>query len=223
MPNFDALRSAISGPLSYICRPKLPPPALCGCWPLGVNDLSDKSRYSGSFLSGGTASWNTSYSLPLIKPSSCPLTFNLGQGVSEAQDFAIEYMFLSTGPDTIGPTLTFGDFQLIAFRDSGGAGYMGRVRYGTTDYNITSLKWSMNVLNHIAFFRLSGTYYYALNGVVKTVAITFNPTTIVNSAAFTIQTGNYAGICNFRFCQAAVGTATAYPVPATLYTGYEPL
>ena len=44
MPNFDALRSAIIGPLAYICRPKEKPADLLCCFPLNDSAL-DVSRY----------------------------------------------------------------------------------------------------------------------------------------------------------------------------------
>lgn len=220
MPNFDALRSAIIGPLEYICRPKLPPSELCGCWPLGVNDTSDHSRYGGSFLAGGSVAWDQNYSLPIVATSAFPLTFNLGRGINVAQDFAAEFMFHSSSSyATI--QMTFGDFTLKTARDGGTNKQVFYAYFGTSYVKVGNL--TDTALNHICIYRKDGTLYGAANGAAAALNSSWSATGTVTSATISTASAVIQGACNARFCQTGVGNSSSFPVPATLYTGYEAL
>ena len=220
MPNFDALRSSILGPLEYICRPKLPPAELCGCWPLGVNDMADKSRYGGAFLAGGTAAWDQNYSLPIMATSAFPLTFSLGRGIDVSQDFAVEFMFHSSSPYAA-IQMTFGDFTLKIARDGGTNKLDFYAYFGTAYVNVGHL--TDIALNHVCIYRKNGVLYAAANGTAKALTASWSATGSVNSATISSTSSVIQGACNVRFCRTGVGTSSSFPVPASLFTGYEVL
>lgn len=210
MPNFDALRSAIIGPLEYICKPE-PPAELLALYTMD-GSLTDLSRYNGHF----TTTQGPVYSDdgPLGKSAlvcggfTHPATTN----------FSID--FFATVYKGTGINFSSGNWEGVT--PSGiiyDVGYGGRtiVRLlGKGEYLMTVM--SSDVTYHYAFTYDGSKLRCFKNGSLSlTIAGTMN-----TQSGITIPT-NLWKLSNLRVVGKVLGTSSSFPVPSTLYTGYEAL
>ena len=201
MPNFDALRSAIIGPLEYLCK-RQPPAELLGLWTL-QGSLNDLSRY-GRNLAGSPSYTNTD---PIYSNG-----FTFALNAISLQDFSFDFLVQSgnyrptsqwiyTNIWSFGVENYYGD--CLTFIDEEGTKLAGPV-YGYT---------------HIAVARKSGTVRFYKDGNKLASFESATPLTSIN-----MNFGSSGGkICNLRITSKGLGNASSFPVPQTLYTGYEVL
>lgn len=228
MANFDALRPAVVGPLSYLCKPA-PPVELLGCWPL-ISDYSDKSRYGNTASGGGSAyinvngftgapfdkCWGFQENLGLAR-ASLVLPFRLDLSMP----FSIDWIGYFSGVS--GCRLIFGNLN-FSYENGWGqaAGYPKGINWNGT--NIKSFIPYKDAQGHYAL-RYTGTtlYYYENGGVKQSVNVPLSG--IVTSMSTESDNTGYSGthIANFRVVQKALGSTSYYPVPSTPYTGFEAL
>lgn len=208
MPNFDALRPAVVGPLSYLCKPQKPADLL-GLWTFQGN-LDDLSRY------GHTLSSLSSYSFT---------TAGYGQAITNATgafpcsvsgDFSFEWI-ISAPPDgghqgfvvlnwDFRNAYNYGGNGLWYYSVGGGGGsYVGDI----TPYT---------AMMHVALVRRSTTLYVFINGIKKATIPSASGT--LGNISFNCTSQN---LQNVRLVGKALGTTTSYPVPSGIYTGYEAL
>lgn len=215
MPNFDALRTGNLGALSYICRPKLAPELLYGCWPLGSNDLTDKSRYGGSAVISN-ASWSDSYGL--MACTGTGMTFGSGRALDTTSDFSIEFMVAGTSSlSSARRSFTIGNYGISLSRENGNLFIDIKYNNGDKTWN----GFSLNTLTHIAMVRRESSFRFYVQGSLFSTQTSDIGISSFSSLSRTDCAGLY--ICNVRFVQKALGTSSYYPVPSTLYTGYETL
>lgn len=209
MPNFDALRPAVVGPLSYLCKPQKPADLL-GLWTFQGN-LDDLSRYGHNLSSLSSYSFTTA---------------GYGQAItnaigafpcSVAGDFSFEWIISGT-PEY------YGHQGLVVlnwdFRNQYDYGNNALYYYvvGTNTRTYIDNISPYTAMMHVALVRRSTTLYVFINGIKKTT---------ISSASGTL--GNisfdcsYQNLQNVRLIGKALGTTTSYPVPSGIYTGYEPL
>lgn len=230
MPNFDALRPAISGPLSYLCKPQKPT-SLLGCWPLAGGSFDDVSVYGGgSNLSSLTTSLNTSYGFPLIFVNSqITFYFSLGKSLDPTQDWSLDWTFLINGGYGAGALMSIGG---LVFNMTAAGWYSGFSLDlgGTSLYSTGNVIKPQNVLYHIAivYDSYAGKIRIFQNGSKQTeVQQSLSSMSEVGSLSSTLNvsygTNPSFGFSNVRVVQKCVGTDISYPTPTSLYTGYEAL
>jgi len=204
MPNFDAWRSAIIGPLEYICRPKEKPDELLACFPFN-GDLLDVSKYgcmyaaeSSSFTDGG----------PLGKYATLKGSFVHTTTTTFSIDFFANF----------GNGGSYGMVMPSSTLGSGGG------LYGTNNdtlLQMTNSNLYMNCGNstwkHYALTYNGTTLKAFANGALKiTATATLNLQSMITMV-------NATKISNLRVVGKVIGDGTTYPVPSTFYTGFEPL
>lgn len=221
MANFDSVRSAIIGPLEYICRPKLVKPCFLFTFDQTVNCLAGNGtisfsggseiRYSnltrawyGMFLFGGG---DSRYSI-----LSASTTDNVGE------EWSLEFFCdWYTGDVNAYCVLDFAGFQYKRTRNS-------LASFTFAGNNISLASHTYSALSHNAFVYTGGNLRIFENGSLidtKTLDLTSNPQSAIISSA---QIGNTGVIVsNLRLVPKALGTASTYPVPSGPYTGYEAL
>ena len=213
MANFDVLRSAIIGPMAYICRPK---PPLLGCWPLtSTTDKADVSTYGHNFTGTLSAATQTN-SLGKVIPASnstFPCTLDLGKPWSF--DFMVGINHAAGQSHPILATL--GNFMSYLDNEYGPACAMSFV--GT---DLGSAKTSIVYGGvHVGFSYDGSTVRRFVNGILNVSAsVSMSGTSSGLSMAF--SSGDLQCFGNLRIVQKCLGT-DSYPVPSTFYTGYETL
>ena len=122
MPNFDALRSAIIGPLSFLCRPKVMPAEVQGIWTLNdtLDDISPNHRnlsnavtYEDGYFAGTKSA----------KLNASALGFSLS-------DFTLDFLVYRSSADWYYTDIAIGDYNL--YTDASGGTYF-RLRENSND------------------------------------------------------------------------------------------
>lgn len=221
MANFDALRPAISGPLSYISMPKLPPAELLFC--CNFIDGIDLSRYAGSVVITGGAKDTTTYALPGIKngPS---VTISLGKEFKRDEPWSMDFIIGKTSSVSCQFATAGLYLQADATAYSPGGVWVDNSRIigrGAYESAEGMLQWG---------YRYDGAkvYYYCQGAVNGTGGIWTGTLSSASSNTASItppSTGGYGGytLIAARIIQKAIGTPSTYPTTNALYTGYEPL
>lgn len=209
MATFDALRTAVLGPLAFLAREIVKPDALLACFPLTTNIL-DVSKYGKIFAPSATPSF----------VEGGPF----GSYASIRGSFAHEL----AGQWSI-------DFY-ANFGSGSGNGYIQPS--SSTNYGIQGTSNEMKALCQIAPTNYSfapastGTWtHFAITYDGTTLKgytngnISFSATvTLKSQTSVTIGYGSsITQLCNLRVVGKVLGNGTTYPVPSTPYTGYEPL
>lgn len=224
MPNTDVIRSAIIGPIEYICRPKEKPAELLACYPLN-GSLADISNYGcGDVYTSQSTTYDTTSTPPSLQSSTAttkwnfyPTNFNL------AQPWSFEFWIDGAKNTTVSLGL---DFKIRAMSGDYAA-YVGFEIWSGTSRLARSNAMYLNVATpsweHHAFAYNGTTLYYYFNGVAKysyTTALSGNQELCTINESDTSYT---KAIANVRFVQKFIGTTSQYPVTATSFTGYEEL
>lgn len=213
MANFDALRSAIIGPLEYLCKPQ-PPIQLLGCWPIS-NSTKDVSRYghpittSLTYSSGGTITNGTK--------SDFQTNF---QTLDLSDDWSLDFHFYKGHARACCVFLQIGNLYLGQKNNEGvkkGVWWGGTDLGGDFGYDLQD--------GYQAFCKSGNTLYIYTNGakVASVSAASFTGTSAGMTVGFHHYSSYYAMIQNLRVIQKAIGTSTSYPVTTSLYTGFEPI
>lgn len=221
MANFDALRPATLGTLSYICKNHVVPAELTGLWQIGNGDYADKSRLNGGNFVGNTNFSTTSgFSFPMVTSSSTiKFSCAFGNTLVTSQDWTLEYYTYGYGGFTF--EMTMGPLYLQIRPASNGQDYYILTNSGTSLYTGFPVGNTQNSLGHFAYVYRSGSGLKIFrNGVV---ILTQTTTLSVNATTFSFAMSSGSGFSNLRVVQKALGTSTSYPVPTSLYTGYEAL
>lgn len=207
MPNFDALRPAVSGPLSFISRPKEKPAELLLLAPLQTDAL-DISRYKETILWTSPLTYDTGYMNYTMCHSTGAMTATVDADLT--QPFSWEcYLFDNNTKTAI---FQVGNLLIRGYQSGSGPAFYV-LKSGTgVKLQLTALTSAY----HVAFCNVGGTIYVYLNGS----AFTSTNSSGMGSATLSMQSGWF---CNVRFVKKALGTSTTYPVPTSLYTGYEAL
>lgn len=209
MPNFDALRPAVLGPLAFMAREIVKPDALLACFPLST-DILDVSKYGRIFA-----------------PSATP-SFVEGGPFGSYASIRGSFSHKLAGQWSI-------DFY-ANFGNDAGNGYI--LPSSSTNYGIKGSSSDLKVLCQIA----PTNYWFAPSstGTWTHFAITYDGTTfkgytngnvsfsatatLKSQTSVTIGYGSGStNLCNLRVVGKVLGNGTLYPVPSTLYTGYEVL
>lgn len=202
MPNFDALRSAVVGPLSYLCKPQKPE-ELLGLWTLQGN-LGDLSRYDRKLNAMNAPTYSSGgYGL-------CASMASAVVSIPVSGNFSLEFIGLPVTSFFIGT---------YEFRYGNGYGnwwlYVYNGSSQVTNKNLTEGGGTDNLYSHCAMCRIGSTLYFSYNGTVKHSMSFSNDLTSLSITSPAIQ--------NVRLVSKALGTSSSYPVPSNLYTGFEPL
>lgn len=230
MANFDALRSAIIGPLEYICKPS-PPAELIGCWPLMTG--GDKSRYGGTVYPPASATAITTKSNGTTLPytairvdANSSISYYLGQSLDMSQDWSLDYFDVRYTGDSYTHCITsIGSLTATTYEPgvSTNGIYFNSTRVCAMDNDFFVA---------LPYFHFAMVYRSAskklicfINGLTKSAyqgSLDLSGASFVTAVSQQIGNKQYA-IANLRVCQKAVGTTTTFPVPTSLYTGYEAL
>lgn len=205
MANFDALRSAIIGPLVYMARPQKPADLLL-CVPCNGN-LTDVSRYNRSLSVTGSPTFGTD------DVGGYASGFNLQfDDFDTTQDLTFEGMFYYVSSN--GSPYKFGSHYLYNTWSTTGYSFVISINGSDSFQNqACAAGW-----RHIAFVRKNGYLRMFHNGALirqdsNNYAVDFVSTTAFGNARFK----------NIRIVQKALGTDDYFPVPDSYYTGYEAL
>lgn len=219
MANFDALRSAIIGPLEYICRPKEIKPCFLFQLTANLNATVGNATATGNgtvkFIKVGTLlpSWNQLYMIN-NGDYGCPY-LSVSTTETVGNEWTMEFMY--AWPESA--STVSASFAGVEFARTKTA----FVRYSVNGTSITPGAHTYSASSHLAFVYNNGTLRVFENGTLldsRSVSLTNNP----QSLAIQDETGG-AGVLvsNLRLVPVALGTDTTYPVPTALYTGYEAL
>lgn len=200
MPNFDALRSAIIGPLAYMARPQKPA-ALYALYPF-KDSLKDLSIYQRDISASVTYQTNGIWDMEVGS-----FTINIGNLSEYTIDF---FICLKHGTDTA-TFLTSQEWNLYL---NGWSGFKVTNQGGGVIWNVTA---GMGTILHIAIAQKDGVLYGWINGTYKgSYGSSLQALTALNLT-------NKGAFCNMRIVSKCLQTSGTFPVPATYYTGYEPL
>ena len=199
MPNFDALRTASMGALSYICRPIEKPAELQALFPLdnSTENLAGTSAgiIAGDYVTGcfnGTKAGSNVSGLYAL-------------GSSWTIDFVTQYEAASVH------IVNFNSCSLYVGTSSGTPTYfLNKSGWITISGPVTVHSW-----HHIAVTCDGSSIYVYFDGVRTTTQ-----TVTTNSATLSTSTNP---ISNFRIVSKCLTTGSTFPVPSGLYTGYEAL
>lgn len=218
MPNFDALRPAISGPLSYLCKPQ-PPIQLLGCWPLtSTTDKADVSRYGHAYTGSLSAATQTNALAKVVPSTNQPFLFDLNLGLPWSVDF---FMGLSHGAGLGSETgISIGDFNSYLKSDSNQGAHTDNISYNGTILATGNAKLPATGA-HVAFSYDGTTVRRFINGLLNLSATVTMSGTAPGLSIFVNNTSVWC-FGNLRSVQKCLGT-TSYPVPSNFYTGFEPL
>lgn len=230
MPNFDALRPAISGPLSYLCKPTAPA-ELLGCWPF-YGATSDVSRYDNTFpLTVNSYVTNGNFKYATFTTSAL--------GSLEALDLSGDWSLdFFRGPDSQSFDWTkflrieLGEFNLVVntLKVTAYDGMATDLRSGPRigshpDYpSLPSSPVHIAVTHQNGYVRVytNGALWAAGSGSSSSDG-PINFTGSVGQLGLTLF-GSYTGsVANIRVVQKRLGTNSSFPVPSKPYTGYEAL
>lgn len=230
MSNFDALRSVIIGPLEYICKPE-PPDELVGCWPLMTG--GDKSRYGGTAYPPASATTVTTNYNGTTLPyeairinANTSVTYYLGQSLDMAQDWSLDYFDVRyTGTSYTYCSTNIGSVSATTYQPS--------LPTNGVYYNSTKIcAMDNDFYINFPYFHFAMVYRASLkklicfiNGTTKSAyqgSLDLSAASTITTISQLVGNAQYA-IANLRVCQKAVGTTTTFPVPTSLYTGYEVL
>lgn len=224
MPNFDALRSAIIGPLGYICRPKVKPSELLACYPLNGTKADISNYLRGDVYANQSTAYDNTSTPPSLKSSTAATTWNFYTApLNLAQPWSFEF-WIDGAQNTI---VSLGlDFKIRAMSGDYGA-YVGFEIWSGTSRLARSTAMYLNVATpsweHHAFAYNGTTLYYYFNGVAK-YSYTTAPSGTQEACIIAENNTTYTkAVANARFVQKFVGTTSQYPVTATPFTGYEAL
>lgn len=207
MPNFDALRTSTLGALSYICRPKVKPAELLLLAPL-QSDALDISRYNNTILWTSPLTYDTGYMTYTMCHSTGSMTATVDADLT--QPFSWEcFIFDNNAKAAI---FQVGNLLIRGYSSGSGPGFYVMKSGAGVQLYLTAL----TAAYHVAFCNTGSTIYAYVNGT----KIGSTNTSGMGNATLSMQNGWF---CNARFVKKALGTSTSYPVPATLYTGYEAL
>lgn len=230
MANFDALRPAVVGPLAYLCKPTAPA-ELLGCWPLMTG--SDKSRYNGYASAPASASVITTKQDGTVLPykavkigSGSAVSYALGKTLDLSQDWTVDYFDCRwTGGPHCASITTVGNITATTFRP--GLQTMG-IFAGSTQI----CPMDNDFFTNLPFFHFAMVYRASTKKMVCFInghtnsnyqgSIDLSGNSSIGIITQQANDADYA-FANFRVIQKAVGTTTSFPVPSTLYTGYEAL
>lgn len=207
MITFDAIRSAHLAAITPLCK-ILPPPQLIGLWTLQGN-LTDLSRYGKSLNSTS----NVSYGNDGLGQYATGLTASIG--CSFPGDFSFDCCFKT---NSSGAHINFGNFYFKFPSDY--QNWTIQIYQGTTQKS--SVRYpggdsGNDIMRPLAIYRISGTVYIAIAGLVK---YSFSDNSTITNIAISTLT---AQIQNLRLTGHHIGTSSSFPVPNTLYTGFEPI
>ena len=217
MPNFDALRTASLGALSYICRPK----ELKPCFLFQLTSSLDCIAGSGSASGTGNMRYLSSVKpwpqLYMINSTGygCPY-LSVSTTEEAGKEWSREFMCnWIENASTL--AVSFANIEFARSKTS-------FVRYSINGTSATpSESHTYSATSHIALVYKGGTLRIFDGGTlvdVRTASLPNNPKLM----AIQNETSN-AGVLvsNLRLVPVALGTDTTYPVPTALYTGQEPL
>lgn len=199
MPNFDALRAASMGALSYICRPIEKPSELQALFPLDNSTVN----LAGTSVGITVGSYVTGCFNDTKAGSNVSGFYSLGSAWTI--DFLTQYEASSVY------IVNFGSCSL----------YVG-TSAGTPMYFLNKNSWiaisgavAIHSWHHIAVTCDGSSIYVYFDGFRATTQ-----TVTTNNA--TVGSSNNP-ISNFRIVSKCLTTGSTFPVPSDLYTGFEPL
>lgn len=221
MPNFDALRSAIIGPMAYICRPK--PVTPCFLFPLNQTTSCLVGNGNISFGGGSSIKYGLAtrpwYCLLLFQGyENCYSTLTASTTDIVGDEWTLEFFCDWYAADRNAYcTLNFAGFQYKRTKNA-----LTSFTFGGSSISLKSHTYS--ALTHSAFVYTGGKLRIFENGSLidaVTLSLAPNPQSAIINTTQIQQTGVY--LSNLRLVPKALGTSTSFPVPSTLYTGYEAL
>lgn len=197
MANFDALRSAIIGPLEYICRPKVKPETLVALFPLNGSNtnlgLGSATATVASYIGGPFTDSQGGQTVQSLIPV----------GDAWSLDFYSYIGAYNINITTAGKAIRVANTpgQQIFYYTYNGSAISGNLPYHS---------WS-----HLAV-TCDGTSLRAYyNG-------NLGATVTGTASAITISSGG-CGVANLRVVNKCISTGSTFPVPSNFYTGYEAL
>ena len=201
MPNFDALRSAIIGPLSYLCRAKVKPASLKILIP-AQGSLEDLSPYKQTIAASGVLYDSSLTNYKMAYNQMVNYTYDA------TQNFTIELFGYASG--LANPAFSLGGMYLGWFSAGVGTHLMDNGGNQLITSNSTS------GVKHLAFVKSGSTLYMYKDGS------RVGSTSSLPTGIFTMQNTNFRWY-NLRIIQKALTTGETFPVPSAPYTGYEEL
>ena len=200
MPNFDALRSAIIGPLAYMARPQKPA-ALYALYPF-KDSLKDLSIYQRDISASVTYQTNGIWDMEVGS-----FTINIGN----LSEYTIDFFICLKNT---GDTATFLTSQEWNLKLSGWTNFVITNKNGSGIYSVSARN---GTVLHVAITQKDGVLYGWING-------TFKGSYGSDLQALTaLNLNNTGAFCNMRIVSKCLQTSGNFPVPATYYTGYEAL
>lgn len=213
---FDAITAGTVGTLGYLCKPA-PPVELLGCWPLTTTtDKADVSLYGHDYIGSLSAATQTNALAKVIPSTNQAFQFDLDLGKPWSVDFV---MGISHGAGQGSATgISIGAFNsyLKSVTNQG-------ARTDNISYSGTVLATGSAALpakgSHIAFTYDGTKIRRFINGLLNLSASVVMSGT---ASGFSVFENSIWCFGNLRVVQKCLGT-TAYPVPSSPYTGFEPL
>ena len=230
MITFDAIRSAHLAAITPLCK-ILPPPQLIGCWPSMLQ--GDKSQYKGTVNPPTSATVVTSKSDSTVLPyaavridAGASVSYYLGKSLDMSQDWTLDYFDVRyTSNNYCHIVTSLGSLTATT--------YEPQVATNGIFFNSTRIcAMDNDFFVSLPFFHFAMVYRASLkklicfiNGTTKSAyqgTLDLSGASTVNAVVQQVFNKQYA-IANLRVSQKAIGTTTTFPVPTTLYTGYEPI
>ena len=216
MPNFDALRAGVVGPLAYMCKPEIPADLLA-LFPMD-GSMNDLSRYGRTMSITTTPTYTTDG--PLGKCAAFKGSFTHNQTTPFTIDFFANFPNSGAGNGNFFPNCSlFGS----AGNNGGGiygttvAGHSAEFLLQITGSNLW-LGGSAGTFSHFALTYDGTTLCAYIDGVrTQAVTVTLNPQSTIHLVA-----GN-TKYCNLRVVGKCLASGSTFPVPSDFYTGFEPI
>lgn len=206
MPNFDALRPSVVGPLVYLSREIVKPAELLACFPFAT-DILDVSKYGRTFAESVTTTFLDGG--PFGKYASIRGSFSHDLAGQWSIDFYAKF----------GTNSSQGYVQPSSSKNYGinGADQTAICQLTTTNYFFAAS--SAQNWTHFAITFDGSTLKGYTNG-----NISFSGSATLNSqTSVSIGYGSVTNLCNLRVVGKVLGNGTTFPVPSSLYTGFEAL
>lgn len=209
MPNFDSLRSAIIGPLEYICRPKEKPAELLALYPFdnSLNDISNFARVLST----------SDYVFTNDGPFGYCISANGSVIHTETTQFTIDFF----GNFIANPTSNYAFRPNCRTNQAGGLYGINNGQKYDVLCQLNTNQWfctGYDVFAHYAVTYNGTTLTGYANGVKQFAENkTMNKQSIIQLYKGAIK------ISNLRVLGICLTTGSTFPVPTDFYTGFEPI